>query len=475
MIEPVRPVRVEFVTERIARWWSAIPPVPTAMILVAMFALPPLLGWYLAHGLMYVKGWTQWLVFAALFMVALVPIVVRWPVISTFGLYALLTTSFDAFPLLPGGGTLSKPAGALAGAALLAAGLVERRLSRPPTMALWWAAFMLWAVLSAAWALDSEVALKKLPSALSFFVLYLAAVCFRPSRREFLGVCVLTVLGGVLAAGLAYFFGLQEQETDRVVRGSLALNDVQSNSNLLGRVLLLPLILAIAGFLAGPRMLHRVFAIGCVAFIGLGIFISMSRGAVVSMAAALLVLLYRTGARWHAVAVMIVLLMGTMLMPGIYTRFDAVISGEDTGSGRLEIWQTGLQMVERSGFFGVGLTNYSVLHGMYVPGHHSAAHNVFLSTLVDHGVPGLAMMLAAILSGLLAVSRARSAGRDSIALSALEAACIGTLVSNVFADYIWTKTFWLVWILLFWAIPSGKRSGETSQDVITPRDALLSR
>ena len=146
-------------TERIARWWSSTPPNPALIIGLATCLLASLLGWSLAYGLAYEMKWQKWLAFAALVMVALLPAVVRWPVVSTFGLYAFFATSLDALPLLPGGGTVAKPIGALAGAVLLGAGLIERRLGRPPAAALWWGAFMLWATLTTMWAVDSEAAL----------------------------------------------------------------------------------------------------------------------------------------------------------------------------------------------------------------------------------------------------------------------------------------------------------------------------
>jgi O-antigen ligase len=438
---------------------------------LAMFALPPLVGWSLAYGLMYDR-WQKWLAFGALLMIALVPIVVRWPVVATFGLYAFLATSLDAFPFLPGGGTISKPAGALAGAVLLGAGLIERRLARPPAAALWWGAFMLWAMLTIVWAIDPEVALQRLPTTLSLVLLYLAAVCFHPSRSELYWVCTLTVLGGVLAATLAYFFGIQEQLSDQVARGRLALNDMESNPNMLGRVLLLPFILAIAGFVGGPGVRYRMLAVGCVAFIGLGIFISMSRSAVVAMAAMLVVLFYRTRRIRHLVAIIVLLLAVAMLLPdAFYGRFDALISGEDDGSGRLGIWRIGVQMIERSGILGAGLYNFPVLYGTYAPGTRFAAHNIYLAALVDFGIPGVALMFAAIGSGLLAVQRIKRAGHGGIALSGLEAACIGTLASGMFGDTLWTKSFWLVWILLTWAMYVEKRTGEPSEDALVPRDA----
>ena len=92
---------------------------------------------------------------------------------------------------------------------LLAAGLVERRLGRPPLAALWWSLFMVWAALTTAWAINPDAAFRRLPSALSLFFLYLVAVSFKPSRKELYWVCVLTVLGGVMAAGAGYLFGLE--------------------------------------------------------------------------------------------------------------------------------------------------------------------------------------------------------------------------------------------------------------------------
>jgi hypothetical protein len=111
--------------------------------------LAALFGWALAE--------EAWIGLAFLIVVGLVPIFVRWPVVSTFGVYALLVPFESAvFPEL-GGSTVLKPIGALAGAVLLAIGLIERRLGRPPRSALWWGLFVVWAALSAAWALDPQM------------------------------------------------------------------------------------------------------------------------------------------------------------------------------------------------------------------------------------------------------------------------------------------------------------------------------
>jgi O-antigen ligase len=288
---------------------------------------------------------------------------------------------------------------------------------------------------------------------------------------------VWTVLGGVFASALAYYFGLTALSPDPTMvapdqanRARLALNDMESNPNTLGRLLILPLTLAIAGFVGGRGMIDRALAVGCAAFIAMGMLISMSRSAVVAMATVVLVLFYRMRARWHIVVVMVLLVVAATMMPdNFYRRMNDLISGQDdTGSGRVDIWRTGVQALERSGFLGVGLDNFPLLYKMYAPGRGTGSHNIVLTALLDFGVPGLVLMLTAIGSGLLAVRRARRAGQGSVALSALEAACIGTLMTGMFADILWTKSFWLAWILLTWTMYAEERSD--ASDTFVPRE-----
>jgi O-antigen ligase len=96
---------------------------------------------------------------------------------------------------------------------------------------------------------------------------------------------------------------------------------------------------------------------------------------------------------------------------------------------------------------------------------------------VEAGIIGLALMLAALGSHLLAASSARKADGGGVALSAVEAGCVGTLVLNLFGDGIWDKMFWLSWILLIWAIHCARESAVASEpparaepaDVCAPR------
>jgi O-antigen ligase len=441
--------------DTLARWWTWHVPLSTGILLVTVFGLAPLFGWALAG--------EQWILLAVVVLVSLIPVIIRWPVVSTFGLYALLACSFDVVPLLEGS-TLTKPIGVLAGAVLASAALVERRLGRPPSAALWWGLFVLWAALSAGWALDAGVALARLRILLSFFFLYLVTVAFRPSRKEFYWVCALTVLGGVMAAGWGYLFGLSEEATGNAARARIVIGDQGSNPNHLGRTLILPLALAIAGYVGMRGVIQRAMAVGCVGLIGVGIYISMSRAALAAMIVMISVLWYRMRARWQILVAAVILLAFSMMMPDqFYRRVGSTVTGEDsTGAGRTEIWKVGFEALERFGILGAGLDNFTEVHSLKVAsaGGGRGAHNMYLSVWVELGGIGLGLMLAALGSHFLAVWRARKAGHGSVVLAALEAACLGVLVLAIFGDSMWSKSFWLAWTLLTWAVYCEEQSDQ---------------
>ena len=88
------------------------------------------------------------------------------------------------------------------------------------------------------------------------------------------------------------------------------------------------------------------------------------------------------------------------------------------------------------------------------------------TALLDLGVPGLLMMLIAVAVSLLAVWRFQRAGHRGFVLHALEAACVATLVNCLFGDYLWTKSFWLAWTLLTWAMYSDNEPAGTSRILV---------
>lgn len=421
----------------------------SSTIPVAVVGLAPVFGWALAS--------ERWFLVGALALGATAPLVIRWPVISTFGLYALLVP-FDLVPYLQGNATLTKPLGVLAAAVLLAVGLIERRLERPPVAAIWWGLLIVWAALSATWALDSDLVLHRLLTVISLYGLYLVASSFRVSTRELLGVCVLVVLGGALVAATAYLYGTDASGSDP--RARLIIGPYQSNPNGLGEALILPLALALYGLSILRQWIWRLLAWALAALIALGIFASMSRGAVVSTIAVIVILLLRLRAREPIIVGVISLLALTVTVPAtFFDRFRALFTGDDaTGSLRTDIWEVGLDALKDFGLFGAGLENFTMVHKLHVPvgpfGYPFGAHNSYLMVWVELGLVGFALMLGALASLYVTAARTRRVNIGAPALAGLEAAWFGVLAFAFFADTLWTKGFWLSLILLTWATRS---------------------
>jgi O-antigen ligase len=435
----------------IGRWMTEHLSARAGIVALSAVVVGPLVGLALAA--------ESWYVVVLLGLVVLIPVVVRWPVISTFGVYAFLVP-FDAVTVIPGAGgaTLTRLFGILSAGVLLASLLIRRwRLVRPPAAALWWGLVVLLATLSAAWALDPGLVRKGLSTALSIFLLYLVAVSFRPTRKELLGVCVLAVLGGAIAAGFGFN---QEQYSTQVHRGTLRFSDERkANPNALAAALVLPFALALGGSVRLRGVVSKAAAIMAVGVIGAGIYLTESRKALLAAVVMMLVFLYRLRQRSQALIVVMVLLGLIAAVPQAFSdRIEAVFSGEDaTGSGRTEIWSVGIGALERFGILGAGLGNFPAVYGREVlSGRVSmGAHNTYLSIWVELGIVGLVLMFAAVTSHLSGVHRSMATAGNDVVLCAVEAASLGILIIAFFADSLWEKYVWLIWILSTWATRTG--------------------
>jgi O-antigen ligase len=244
-----------------------------------------------------------------------------------------------------------------------------------------------------------------------------------------------------------------------------------ANPNTLGAVLILPIALA-AGWFAGLRNpAQKLLAVGVISVIAIGVFITQSRGALVALVVTMLVFLYRSRARWQVLVPIAALLALVLLLPEVFfERATRLLTGEDTtGAGRTRIWSVGLAALDQVGILlGAGLSNYAetfLLSDAYSAGiYKKAPHNAYLGALVELGIIGLVLMLAALGSHLLAARATKRTGLDGILLSAVEAGCIGMATVAFFADSVWGKAFWLPWILLTWATYYGRDSEQPRSD-----------
>lgn len=384
------------------------------------------------------------------------------------GLALFLTLTFLESISVFSGLSLSKVAGGLLLLSWIALVATDRRESRllardHPVAVCAFVAMAAWASISAVWA---EIPSASLDIAqrwilnLSMFPIVYAAV---RERRHVRWVFALFIVGALISAAAGLAAGAPAAVADE---GRLAGTGV--NANELGELLIVAVVLA--GSLGACRDLSVPARV--VAFAGSGLSVvallmTVSRGAIVGLLAALILAPLLIGARRRLTALMLIVLVagcGVTYVFGAMPQVDRdrIVHPDTTGSGRTDLWKVGLRMVKDKPVLGVGAGNYanSTIHYLFEPGtirrsdyivdRPLVAHNVYLQVLAELGVVGLALFLGIIAFALRCVLRAARifqwAGDRSMELLSrgLLIGLFGLLASAFFSTAVYSKQLWLL-------------------------------
>src|SRR5579862_253174 len=389
--------------------------------------------------------------FLALAALAVVSLALLFPVETSLGIFALLVPFDQVLVLGKSDFTISWFTGAFAGATLVLHGAMTHRFRTPARSEFYWAAFIFWTVASLTWSIDPATGMKRLPSVVALFGVYIVAANFQITRQELSRVLLLAVAGGTVAASIIIFqFG---HNIPFEGRGSLAVNGTEANPNELAASLILPASLALCGLLARGSRLKRGALMAVLVVIASSIFLSMSRGSLLALAAALLFCMFRVGVNKR---LMLALVLGAPLLflsSLFYQRLEESLTGR--GTGRYDIWLAGAQIVKDHPIIGVGLANFPVAYAKVAGyahvfpshGYVREAHDAYLQVCAETGIIGLILFLGALRAQLKEV-RAAISRRVEYSAIALEASCWGMLVAALSGNIQWNKSFWLVFILL---------------------------
>jgi O-antigen ligase len=421
--------------------------------LAVLVGLAVLTGQTIANG--------NWLILAA---GAVGLLALQWPVEVGLGLYAFLLP-FEAVTALgdsASGPTANRLIGMMAAAALLGTGLLRKRISWPPLAAIWWGIFLCWGLITILWAQEPEFSTRVLPTVLGLTGLYFAAASWRISEKQFSLLVWLLIVGGALAGCFAiyqYYSGVMYTSfLGNSGRASLVVGEREANPNTLGMTLLLPFSLAVGEFFSAERKLEKTLGMVAGALIAYSVFLTMSRGSGLAMAVVLAIFVFRLGFNRRVMAAVSVVVVLMIAMPSaFFSRIMTMFSSG--GAGRLEIWHVGFALLQRYGLFGVGLLNFPAAYNEfagYAPrfeGFGRGAHNLYLNTIVELGVVGFALMVAAVGSHIWGLRKLRPSSKVLAGqVVALECACWGMLAAALFADVLWEKPFWMVWMISLMAL-----------------------
>jgi len=310
-------------------------------------------------------------------------------------------------------------------------------------------AYVLWALLSVAWAIDPTTASGQLATLVQLFVvaLLIADVVI---RRPAIVSSLMWVYS--LSATATAVVGLVSYVTSGAVEGVRAEAIQNQDPAQFAAVLLPALVFGLVQLLAGRAMplslLVVVMTSGAVVASG-------TRGAWLAVGVVIVVyLLPRMSLTRRTIAVtgLVILAAAVLALPGvgdlILARADTALSSG--GAGRTDIWSVAVKIYEESPVLGVGYANFPVAYtpdvvrstavGAYAAEHPagSGPHDIVVGTTVELGPLGL-LLLAAFLGPLLIV---RTGSPDEVAIRASLAAL---LVSALFLDILSDrKQVWLI-------------------------------
>ena len=393
-----------------------------------------------------------WVLLGALVLV-LPPLVVLAPPRALLAAYAFVLPfgSDLELPVLPSPyNTVSTVVGLAVTLALTVRLVADWRSARTPHPSVpVWVVLLGWLVLTVLWSVAPMRSVTTLLVLISLLALYLL-VAVLPFDRAGLRWVELGAVGGALVVAAQALStaatGRLDATTSKLPRFTYA----EGDPNITAATLLLPVALVMWWSLNAPTRLARLAASATSVLLVATIVVTGSRGGLVATAAVLVVVLASgrrlpLGRAAGYVALAAVALAVTFVSVPEGLR-DHLTDTESTG--RTEIWRVGLtaclDTCERGSGYGTFGTVYreAYLSNLSLEGgagdREYAAHNVALAMLVEGGIVGLVLMVAAI--ALLAAGLLRlPLGLRGPPLAALA----GLLTANMFVSNLNFKYFWL--------------------------------
>jgi O-antigen ligase len=370
----------------------------------------------------------------------------RWPLLALAVFVALIP--IEEIVVIDGLGTVSKFAGILF-AVTYGVPRIGHLAYRAMPFAGW--AFIVWACLSLGWSLDPNTAWAHIPTLMQLFIIAILVadvVVQRPSLvRPIMWVYSVSASATALV-GIQTFLG---QGPVAAARATLLQNqDPAQFAALLVPALVFGLYEALN---ADQRLLPRVLG-GAVALVTtMGVVVSGTRGAWVSVAVVILVfVLPRLPRRRQIAAIGTILLIGivTLQVPGVSNLItqradNAVSSG---GAGRTDIWAVGITIYGSAPVLGVGFANFPIAYTQdavrasdvrtwdYL--QQLGPHNLVIGTLIELGPIGLFILAWFVLPLILR----RGWGPDA---QMVQAALASLFILALFLDVLSNrKQVWLI-------------------------------
>ena len=385
--------------------------------------------------------------------------------------YAVLIPFSSLLSVAPGPfGSVSTLLGLLLGVALVFQLVTSRRKSAHlPAAVPVWLAFLALSGFTLFWSVAPRATADDFLILASQVLLFVAIVLTGFDATTLRRLETALLLGGVLIVtyGLAQVTVLGGLPGKPEGGGAARFGDELLGANNQAAALLLPLAIAAARALTGPRnsrLLHGAATL----LILFGILMTGSRGGLLATIVVLAAVLVLGPARVAiklglAAAAAVVLLVVLVANPG---GFGARQLEREGSSGRTDIWAVGAHACRLYCLTGAGWGGFPVVYQQElaaVPeariqerGTNFEPHNIFLLAAVETGVLGLVLVTLGLVLALLSAMRLPRAMRAPPA-----AAVLATLLSSFFLSNLGYKFFWavLIYVAVSETVAASRRAG----------------
>jgi hypothetical protein len=391
--------------------------------------------------------------------IALLPVCVfltfRYPLIFPFGLYVALVP-FDALLAVSGGATLVRLIGFAAAGALALRTLVTRRALVPGPSWYPWVALVAYAALTLMWTPEFGKGANTFATMLMLLLMMTVLATYPVGKMEFQITMALTVLAGVGAA----VFTLHQYYSGHVTLDvnshghRLALQGFSSSNiedpNFLAGAFLIAMALALAGLFYARGIAVRLACVLAIPPMIAAVLVTGSRSALFGAVALFAYFAIRSKHRLGALALGgVALVTVTAFYPDVLARlFDKTFVN---GSGRTDIWQTGLHSFSDHWLFGAGVESYQYVYDrnllqVFQPefaGWTRPGHSLIFVSLNDFGVLGFALVLVCWYVGFRQLSVIPKTSWLYGTRLGLEAGMLALFIHMLFLDPFYIKYVWL--------------------------------
>jgi putative inorganic carbon (hco3(-)) transporter len=319
--------------------------------------------------------------------------------------------------------------------------------------------FVGWSLISATWAEHPGAAVlgftRYLPNAMLFLIVFAAV----RTRDQLLWVVGAFVIGAFLSG----LYGIVVPPPPQDI-GRLAGAGGDPNETAAAMVAGLALATALAVAMRG-KPLVRTACVAAGVICMLALFLTSSRGGLVSLAVALLAAVALGGRRRGTMLVAAVCAVLVTVFYFATIAPDSVrerVTHPEGGTGRVDIWTVGWRMVQDNAIQGVGSGNFSTssIHYLLQPGAllrddfivdtPKVAHNTYLQVLAELGIVGFVLFITILLFSFVCAFKAHrvaAAAGDrelDIIARATVVALVALFSAYVFVSRDYGKQLWLL-------------------------------